>query len=579
MCADVILLTLQEKYTHETGLLYSPTYIVEKSSFGYVVAFDDDIFSCHSTFQLKTSGCLHKSGSESNRHEDVESSDVIAHVVKHDQDLVITAYQDIIFVGLNFSDLTVHVQSTSRVGFVGGCCLHRLTVEGKSLKFCDLSLGYLSATAEEFVTFDGSVHLNSIQVNGNGQNLLQNSKIIDSISKVICGGNVLVRGEIVCLRCSFSITAKSVQCESDISIGSGSLLFTIEHSLSNTCNLCADKDIMIGGLGVFENFGVVEAGGIFILAVDSKIITVNNAPKSRIVALTGDLICVRTNFHNNGLIQGFASIDVVGGSNLLNSPSGSILSQGSLRVQCTVIEQQGHCGSANDLTLTTVKKLENTGDILASHGHVILTCNGGAKGCVNSGRILSMQQSVFVTAARFSNSSVIQAAVGLAFNISGPLMLNQGAVLKSLSKAAIVCDTAVVLGFIETKDECIVTCQRLDVIGTISTGNLCKLVVRGKMHVDGIITSHIINIKCDAVDTSASSQIGAVDTLGISCNNLMAAGIIRAVRCLDITASTERPGKHVINGFVECVESGPEWSCLLCVIADCHWQDRFTPLY
>jgi hypothetical protein len=182
---------LQESYAEETGILYYPTFIVEQSQFGYVVAFADDIFDCHSTLQLKRAECLHHNSSSpstlkavSRHHQAVNY--IVAHVVKQEQLIVITALQDVIFVGLNFSQYDIHIKSSSRVGFVGGCRVKSLTVEAKSLKFGDLTLSYLSATADEFVSFDGSVHISSTE-----SPLMKEPEIQNVMSKVSCGGNVL----------------------------------------------------------------------------------------------------------------------------------------------------------------------------------------------------------------------------------------------------------------------------------------------------------------------------------------------------------------------------------------------------
>jgi hypothetical protein len=293
--------------------------------------------------------------------------------VKQEQLIVITALQDVIFVGLNCSQYDIHIKSTSRVGFVGGCRVKSLTVKAKSLKFGDLTLSYLSATADEFVSFDGSVHISSTE-----PPLMKEPEIQNVMSKVSCGGNVLIKGEIICLGCSLTLSAMSVLCQADVSVGAGSLVVTVNQFFSNSANICVDNELMIGGHGQLKNSGVIESCGIYVIAVDNHYFDLMILSTGLVVALTRDFIFMRTSIRNEGLVQGFTCVDAVGAKKLTNSSSWSIISKGSCRLHFKIIEQGGELGAADQLTLIADGKMVNSGDIVVSHGDMIITCEGKA---------------------------------------------------------------------------------------------------------------------------------------------------------------------------------------------------------
>jgi hypothetical protein len=312
---------------------------------------------------------------------------------------------------------------------------------------------------------------------------------------------------------------------------------------------------MIGGHGQLKNSGVIESCGIYVIAVDNHYFDLMNLSTGLVVALTRDVIFMRTNIRNEGLVQGFTCVDAVGAKKLTNSSSGSIISKGSCRLHFKIIEQGGELGAADQLTLIADGKMVKSGDIVVSHGDMIITCEG-PKGLINSGRAVSLQQKIFITASKFQNSSVIQAGDGLAIRTAGLMVLCEGAVFKSLGDAAIVCDSAVILGFCETKGELGLTGRCLHVSGIISVEKRCRLIVAEKLFVGGIITAHIIDAKCESVTTGRDSQIGALDTLLVECQDLMSGGTIRAMNVVEIISTTLK-GKHIISGLVECEGSGP----------------------
>jgi len=240
----------------------NPIYVLEKSFGGYCISITHDVFKFHKNISFVN-----------------KEKNLVATIILNDNTINLDAYEDLIFIGFEFTDLDFIIRSEKNIIFKGSMVLKNLDLKSLNFSFENLTVNHLIVNVSENLIGMGILHLQNSELNASfGIVLNQDATIIGSLS----------------------LKAKSIIISAFLGIGGEDLKIIAYDEFINYGTITAAHKIIFKGAGTFINAGKITSNDIFTLeAKENSHINVTNLKNATLTCLTESIIGISVNNYIN----------------------------------------------------------------------------------------------------------------------------------------------------------------------------------------------------------------------------------------------------------------------------------------
>jgi len=300
LCTDLVLFSEEECLKENTYILQK-----EKNSNEYCILLEPELFSLYKKINFIN-----------------EEKNNISTIIINNNTINLDAFEDIIFIGCDFSEFDLSIKSLKNIIFKGTMILNRLDINSLNFSFQNLTANNLTVTVFENLIGVGILNL---------QDSIKKSELNASLGIILKQDSTIIG----CLL----LKAKSIIISALLAVGNGDLKINVDDEFINYGTItCSDK-IILKGNGNFTNTGKILSNDTLILeGIENGYINLKNLQNGTISSLSESIIGVHVNIENYGVIDSNLNIDFIG--KILIS-YGKIISQGKILISMDNILQMG----------------------------------------------------------------------------------------------------------------------------------------------------------------------------------------------------------------------------------------------